>query len=237
MSKSKPRPRRWLRALLGLFLVGLLAVGGAAFWLWQQYQGFVDAPVAGLSVETDVILQRGDGLRRVLQRLEGVGLETGREELWRLLAREMNVGGRIQAAIELLQAIHGGSAPADRAAAAYFRNRRYIGGKDRRDVLDHAYGVLRRRARLGRCLGFGMRPAAPRRDAAPDDNAVLDDEAADGRIGAGGAEMPARQPDGGGHEALVIMPLIGHALSARRPDRGRSWQKSAGSPGRNPRYG
>lgn len=60
----------------------------------------------------------------------------------------MTPGARIQAAIELLQAIHGGSAPADRAAAAYFRNRRYIGGKDRRDVLDHAYGVLRRRAAL-----------------------------------------------------------------------------------------
>jgi UPF0755 protein len=97
LSNSKPRPRRWLRALLGLVLIGLLAVGGAAFWLWQQYQGFVDAPVAGLTVETDVILQRGDGLRRVLQRLEGVGVETGREEFWRLLAREMQVGGRIQA--------------------------------------------------------------------------------------------------------------------------------------------
>jgi len=60
----------------------------------------------------------------------------------------MMPGARIQAAIELLQEIHNGTAPADRAAAAYFRNRRYIGGKDRRDVLDHAYGVLRRRAAL-----------------------------------------------------------------------------------------
>ncbi|HVJ31891.1 MAG TPA: RsmB/NOP family class I SAM-dependent RNA methyltransferase [Terriglobia bacterium] len=60
----------------------------------------------------------------------------------------MMPGARIQAAIELLHEIHGGTAPADRAAAAYFRNRRYIGGKDRRDVLDHAYGVLRRRAAL-----------------------------------------------------------------------------------------
>ena len=60
----------------------------------------------------------------------------------------MTPGARIQAAIELLDAIHNGTAPADRASAAYFRNRRYIGGKDRRDVLDHAYGVLRRRAAL-----------------------------------------------------------------------------------------
>ncbi|HVI87958.1 MAG TPA: RsmB/NOP family class I SAM-dependent RNA methyltransferase [Dongiaceae bacterium] len=65
----------------------------------------------------------------------------------------MMPGARIQAAVELLQEIHGGTAPADRAAAAYFRNRRYIGGKDRRDVLDHAYGVLRRRAALDWWIG------------------------------------------------------------------------------------
>jgi 16S rRNA (cytosine967-C5)-methyltransferase len=58
-------------------------------------------------------------------------------------------GARIQAAIELLEAIHKGTSPADRASAAYFRNRRYIGGQDRRAVLDHVYAVLRRRAELG----------------------------------------------------------------------------------------
>ena len=61
----------------------------------------------------------------------------------------MTPGARIQAAIELLQAIHSGTAPADRASAAYFRTRRYIGGQDRRAVLDHVYAVLRRRAELG----------------------------------------------------------------------------------------
>lgn len=97
MSKPKPRPRRWLRMLLSLCLLGLLVAGAAGFWAWQHYQAFVDAPVAGLNAETDVILQRGDGLRRVLQRLQEAGLVTGREELWRLLARDMGVGGRIQA--------------------------------------------------------------------------------------------------------------------------------------------
>jgi 16S rRNA (cytosine967-C5)-methyltransferase len=58
-------------------------------------------------------------------------------------------GARLQAAIELLQAIHQGTAPADRATAAYFRTRRYIGGADRRAVLDHVYAILRRRAALG----------------------------------------------------------------------------------------
>ena len=60
----------------------------------------------------------------------------------------MTPGARLQAAIDLLSEIHGGTAPADRAAAAYFRSRRYIGGRDRRDIIDHVYAVLRHRARL-----------------------------------------------------------------------------------------
>src|SRR5262245_62028125 len=60
----------------------------------------------------------------------------------------MTPGARLQAAIDLLHAIHAGSAPADRATASFFRNRRYIGAKDRREVLDRAYAVLRRRAAL-----------------------------------------------------------------------------------------
>jgi len=62
--------------------------------------------------------------------------------------RTMTPGARLQAAIELLHAIHAGTSPADRATAAFFRNRRYIGAKDRREVLDRAYAVLRRRAAL-----------------------------------------------------------------------------------------
>ena len=38
--------------------------------------------------------------------------------------------------------------PADRVSAAFFRARRYMGGQDRRDVVDRAYRVLRRRAAL-----------------------------------------------------------------------------------------
>ena len=65
----------------------------------------------------------------------------------------MTPGARIQAAIDLLTAIHGGTAPADRTAAAFFRNRRYIGGSDRRAVLDHAYAALRQKAKLDWWIG------------------------------------------------------------------------------------
>jgi 16S rRNA (cytosine967-C5)-methyltransferase len=65
----------------------------------------------------------------------------------------MTPGARIQAAIDLLTEIHGGSAPADRTSAAFFRNRRYIGGSDRRAILDHAYAVLRQMAKIDWWIG------------------------------------------------------------------------------------
>lgn len=65
----------------------------------------------------------------------------------------MTPGARLQAAIDLLSEIHSGSAPADRSAAAFFRNRRYIGGSDRRAILDHAYSVLRHMAKLDWWIG------------------------------------------------------------------------------------
>ena len=58
----------------------------------------------------------------------------------------MTPGARLQAAIELLAAIESSTSPADRVSAGFFRSRRYMGGGDRRDVIDRAYRVLRRRA-------------------------------------------------------------------------------------------
>jgi 16S rRNA (cytosine967-C5)-methyltransferase len=57
-------------------------------------------------------------------------------------------GARLQAAIELLAEMQDAASPADRVSAAFFRARRYMGGQDRRDVVDRAYRVLRRRAAL-----------------------------------------------------------------------------------------
>jgi 16S rRNA (cytosine967-C5)-methyltransferase len=55
---------------------------------------------------------------------------------------------RLQAAIELLSEMQDATSPADRVSAAFFRARRYMGGQDRRDVIERAYRVLRRRAAL-----------------------------------------------------------------------------------------
>jgi 16S rRNA (cytosine967-C5)-methyltransferase len=57
-------------------------------------------------------------------------------------------GARLAAAVELLDEIARGDAPADRRIDAYMRQRRFIGSKDRHAVTERVYGLLRRRLRL-----------------------------------------------------------------------------------------
>jgi 16S rRNA (cytosine967-C5)-methyltransferase len=57
-------------------------------------------------------------------------------------------GARIQAAIDLLDAISSGNEPADRLIASYFRKRRYAGSSDRRTINDLVYNILRHNGRL-----------------------------------------------------------------------------------------
>lgn len=60
----------------------------------------------------------------------------------------MTPGARVSAAIEILDLISAEAAPADVVAGAYFRSRRYIGGKDRPAIAALVYAVLRHRAQL-----------------------------------------------------------------------------------------
>ncbi|WP_424812934.1 RsmB/NOP family class I SAM-dependent RNA methyltransferase [Roseococcus sp. YIM B11640] len=61
----------------------------------------------------------------------------------------MTPEGRLSAAIDLLYDVFDQARrPADAIAADFFRNRRYIGGGDRRAVSDLAWSVLRQRLRL-----------------------------------------------------------------------------------------
>lgn len=57
-------------------------------------------------------------------------------------------GARIQAAIELLAEVLASPRPADGVISAWFRERRYIGAKDRKAVHERLYDILRRKARL-----------------------------------------------------------------------------------------
>jgi 16S rRNA (cytosine967-C5)-methyltransferase len=61
----------------------------------------------------------------------------------------MTPGGRLAAIIELLQAVYDTERPADATLSAYFRQRRYIGAKDRAFIAGKTYATLRHHARLG----------------------------------------------------------------------------------------
>jgi 16S rRNA (cytosine967-C5)-methyltransferase len=60
----------------------------------------------------------------------------------------MTPGARIQAAIELLEAIGTGRGAADDIVGNYFRRHRFAGVKDRGAISEHIYAVLRQRAVL-----------------------------------------------------------------------------------------
>src|SRR6266404_7804475 len=60
----------------------------------------------------------------------------------------MTPGARIQAAIELLEAIAARRGAADDIVGSYFRRHRFAGVKDRGAISEHIYAVLRQRAVL-----------------------------------------------------------------------------------------
>ncbi|NBC32025.1 MAG: methyltransferase domain-containing protein [Alphaproteobacteria bacterium] len=64
----------------------------------------------------------------------------------------MTPAARLAATIEALDAIDATPRPADGTLAAFFRQRRYMGAKDRSAVAERVYAILRHRARLAWAL-------------------------------------------------------------------------------------
>ncbi len=105
----------------------------------------------------------------------------------------MTPAARIAAAIELLATVESERRPADQVASLFFKNRRYIGAKDRRAVADTVWRILRRKARIDWWLEQVDHPAEPRAR-------VLADLALDGGVpepslfqGAHSAPSPGRE--------------------------------------------
>jgi UPF0755 protein len=79
--------------VLLLLLVAALVAGG---WLWQRYQGFADAPLAGIEAGDSLVVARGDSLASVLRKLDAEGIATGERLQWQVLARELSAAGKLQ---------------------------------------------------------------------------------------------------------------------------------------------
>jgi len=61
----------------------------------------------------------------------------------------MRPAARLQALVDALATIYTTPKPADSVLSAYFRNRRYIGSKDRAAIAESVYAALRHHARIG----------------------------------------------------------------------------------------
>jgi 16S rRNA (cytosine967-C5)-methyltransferase len=70
----------------------------------------------------------------------------------------MTPAARLQATIEILGELEGTSAPADRFIREWFRRRRYAGAKDRANVAERVFSILRHRE----SLAWRIQSAAPR---------------------------------------------------------------------------
>jgi UPF0755 protein len=84
------------RVLTVLFVLTVLVAGAAAYWAWDRYGSFADAPLAGLEPGDTLVVARGDSFKRVLARLREAGVDHGHDIEWQALAKELGAAGKIQ---------------------------------------------------------------------------------------------------------------------------------------------
>jgi UPF0755 protein len=98
MTTDQPARRRLrLLPLLGTLVLFGLAAAVLAAWLgWRDYQAFRDAPIASVSGERVLEVERGDSFHRVLRKLRRLGIEEGADWQWQTLAWETDVARRLQ---------------------------------------------------------------------------------------------------------------------------------------------
>lgn len=80
------------RALLVVLALFVLVAG----WYWQRYQAFSGAPLAGITANASLVVERGDNLGKVLQKLQTQHVRTGDRLLWQLLAKQTGAAGKLQ---------------------------------------------------------------------------------------------------------------------------------------------
>jgi 16S rRNA (cytosine967-C5)-methyltransferase len=117
---------------------------------------------------------------------------------------------RLAATIELLGLIDSTPRPADATVSGYFRQRRFIGAKDRAEIAQMAYRIMRRRARLSWQIDAAKGSPTARALALADllvgEN---EDPARVARLFAGGAYGPAALDSG---EQALAKALVGRKL-------------------------
>src|SRR5690606_38158538 len=66
-----------------VFALTALLAGAIAWWAFDRYTGFADAPVAGIEHDASLVVERGDSFAGVLDKLHALGVGPERDLEWR----------------------------------------------------------------------------------------------------------------------------------------------------------
>ena len=79
-----------------LFIAAVVALVAFAV-VWQHYSSFSRTPMAGPAAAQRVVVERGNGMPQLLRSLRALGVTSGFDVEWQLLARQVGAAGKLQA--------------------------------------------------------------------------------------------------------------------------------------------
>ena len=92
--RSKQKPGK--RSFGMLFVITALLAGALGYWAVDRYLGFADTPIAGVQPGDTVVVERGDSLVAVVDKLHAMGARNGHRLEWQALARQLGAAGKLQ---------------------------------------------------------------------------------------------------------------------------------------------
>jgi UPF0755 protein len=85
------------RVLLNVVAIGVLGALGVGAYLYWGYRHFADAPLAGLVAKAQIDVPIGLPLPGIVALMQMQGLDPGLPLYWRVLARQLEVAGKLHA--------------------------------------------------------------------------------------------------------------------------------------------
>ncbi len=85
------------RGIVAFIVALLLIAAGAAAYFYIDYTQFTDAALTPLAETTNIDVPLGTALPGVVHLIDEANIRTGQSLYWRILARQMNVGGKLKA--------------------------------------------------------------------------------------------------------------------------------------------
>ncbi|QIK81797.1 endolytic transglycosylase MltG [Lysobacter sp. HDW10] len=85
------------KGIKGLLFVTVLVALVAIAMVWQHYASFARAPMTGPATAQRVVVERGNGMPQLLRSLRALGITTGFDIEWQVLARQVGAAGKLQA--------------------------------------------------------------------------------------------------------------------------------------------